>query len=63
MAWDMHRRVLEGREQTLRLEHSFTLASVNNLAGDRGKYEAAEDIDRRGMGRKKEGGRVRASRT
>jgi hypothetical protein len=50
----MHRRVLEGREKILSLEHSFTLTSVNNLVGDRGKYEAAEDTDRRAWeGRKK----------
>ncbi len=46
-AEEMHQRALEGREKALGLEHPFTLASVNNLAGDRGKYEAAEDIDRR----------------
>jgi hypothetical protein len=50
----MHRRVLEGREKTLRLEHSFTLASVNKLARDGGKHEAAEDMDPRAWeGRKK----------
>jgi hypothetical protein len=39
-------KALEGREKALGLEHPFTLASVHNLAGDRGKYEAAEDMDR-----------------
>jgi tetratricopeptide (TPR) repeat protein len=47
MAEEMHRRVLEEREKALGLEHPFTLASVNNLVGDRGKYEAAEDMGRR----------------
>ena len=46
-AEEIHRRAPEGREKALGLEHPFTLASVNNLAGDRGKYEAAEDMDRR----------------
>jgi hypothetical protein len=46
-AEEMHRRAPEGREKALGLEHPFTLAGVNNLAGDRGKYEAAEDMDRR----------------
>lgn len=46
-AEEMHRRALEGREKALGWEHPFTLASVNNLAGDRGKYEAAEEMDQR----------------
>jgi hypothetical protein len=44
-AEEIHRRVLEGRDKAPGLERPFTLASVNNLAGDRGKYEAAEDMD------------------
>jgi len=43
-AEEMHRRALEGREKALGLEHPFKLASVNNLAGNRGKYEAVEDM-------------------
>lgn len=46
-AEEMHGQALEGIEKALGLEHPFILASVNNLAGDRGKYEAAEDMDRR----------------
>ena len=53
----MNRRALKGYKKMLRVEHSSTLTSVDNLASVlryQGKYEAAEEINRRALkGREK----------
>ena len=49
-AEEMDRRALEGRETVLGKEHPDTLGSVSNLASVlwyQGKYEAAEELNRR----------------
>jgi hypothetical protein len=50
----MNRRALAEREKVLGVDHLSTLTSVNNLTfalQHQGKYEAAEEMHRRGSSR------------
>ena len=46
----VNRRVLKEKEKVLKVEYSFTIISVDNLASilqDQGKCKAAEEMNRR----------------